>query len=135
MFTTMSYSCLFPGVHGSKQENNMLFKKYIEIGGVTCAEPRLLSQDPGKFLTMLHPTWITIYYKKYYIAYFKSIFFLSQFWKKMLYFNDKEFLKIYIRAPIFWAWGYLNNARKFQSFPNGKSYAFTFLVTKRKSCY
>ena len=64
MFTKTSYSCLVPGIHGSKQENNMLFKKYIEIGGVTCSELGLLFQDPGKFPTILCPTWITIYSKK-----------------------------------------------------------------------
>ena len=48
MFTKMSYSCLSPGIHGAKQENSTLFQKYIEIGGVTCSEPRHLPQDPGK---------------------------------------------------------------------------------------
>ena len=45
MFTKMSYSCLSPSIRGSKQKNNMLFKKYIEIGGVTCSELGLFSQD------------------------------------------------------------------------------------------
>lgn len=52
MFTKMSYCRLSPSIHGSKQKNNMLFKKYIEIGGVTCSELGILSQDSEKFPTI-----------------------------------------------------------------------------------
>lgn len=80
MLTNMACSCLSPCIHGSKQENNTLFQKYIEIGGVTFSEPGLLSPDPGKFSTVLHSTWITIYFKISYgslhSTFFFSVFFL-----------------------------------------------------------
>lgn len=125
MFTKTCYSCLSPGIHGSKQENNMLLKKYIEIGRVTCSEPGLSPQDPGKFPTMLCPTWITICSKKNSIASFISFFSITVLRKSyiLVITNLWRFIS---GLPYFWAWGYLYNAKKFQKYSHSCIHAFIY---------
>ena len=125
MFTKTCYSCLSPGIHGSKQENNMLFKKYIEIGGVTCSEPGLLSQDPGKFPTMLSPTWITICSKKNSMVSFISFFSITVL-RKSYILVITNLWRFTSGLTYFWAWEYLYNAKKFQKYSHACIHAFIY---------
>lgn len=102
---------LSTSIHASEQENNMLFQEYIERNwGCDLLRARALV---SRLRNIPHhaPPNLNSHLLKNIILLPSHHFFPLSSWKQ-IYFSDKNFMKIYIRASIFSILKYLYNNRE-----------------------